>query len=243
MNNVAYRHLVWTLSYAVAAAVVTAADERTQGPPVDDGFTSIFDGKTLNGWRCVPAENIDDWSVRDGVLVAKGTEDKLVYLVWRDEDLRDFELKLQYRMVTKGNTGVEIRSRVDASGKRPFEGYHADLGHLGIGPHILGAWDFHFAQREEYPCPRGTRLVINEDGTTHATPIKNALTTEDVNQHGWNRLHIVARGKTMRFSINGKTASEFTDHLPQRLQSGMIGLQIHDAGMVVGFKEIQLKKI
>ena len=44
------------------------------------------------------------------------------------------------------------------------------------------------------------------------------------------------------FSINGKRASGFTDNKPERLQSGMIGLQIHDAGMVVEFKDILLKK-
>ncbi len=37
-------------------------------------------------------------------------------------------------------------------------------GHGGIGPHILGAWDFHFASRKEPPCRRGTRLIIDQHG-------------------------------------------------------------------------------
>ena len=241
MNNVAYLSHV-SLVFIAIACCLQAAEVPPADTAADEGFVSVFDGRTLDGWRSVPADNIRDWSVRDGVLVAKGSENKLAYLVYK-EQLADFELKLQYRMATKGNSGVEIRSRLDKSGKRPFEGYHADFGHVGIGPQVLGAWDFHFAKREEYDCRRGTRLVIDADGQTHRTHIDGALTTDDLKKHGWNRLHIVARGNHMWFSINGKPASEFTDNKPERLKSGMIGLQIHDAGMVAEFKDILLKKI
>ena len=225
----------------VAHAQLTAQDASSA---VDkDGFRPIFNGKTLDGWRSMPADGINDWSVRDGMLIAKGSQDKLVYLIYKDENLADFEMKLQYRMVTEGNSGVEVRAHVDKSGKRPLEGYHADFGHVGIGPQVLGAWDFHFAKREEYDCRRGTRLVIDEDGTTHSSKIKDAVTTDDINKHGWNKLHILANGNKLSFSINGKIASEFTDNKPERLKSGMMGLQIHDAGMVVEFKDILLKEL
>jgi len=131
------------------------------------------------------------------MIVGRGSAQRLVYLVWRDEQLADFELRLQYRLPGKGNTGIEIRARPDPSGKRPFEGYHADLGHVGIGPHILGAWDFHFARRTEYPCPRGTRLTIDQQGRAHAGPIPDALSAADVRPHQWNHVRVVARGRTM----------------------------------------------
>ena len=208
-----------------------------------DGFVSIFDGKTLKGWRALPKEGIDDWSVREGVLVAKGSKDALIYLVYGDEDLANFELKLKYKMVTKGNSGVEVRAHVDKTCKRPFEGYHADFGHVGIGPQVLGAWDFHFAKREEYACHRGTSLLIDKEGKTKSKKLKDAVRIEDINKHGWNDLHIVANGRKLSFSINGKTASEFVDRKPERLKSGIMGLQIHDAGMIVEFKDIMLKRL
>ena len=99
------------------------------------GFISIFDGKTLKGWRKAPETSYEPWSVKDGVIRGEGEENRLVYLVYSgDENLKSFELKFRYKMVTKGNTGVEVRTRIDKTGKRPFEGYHADLGHIGIGP-------------------------------------------------------------------------------------------------------------
>jgi hypothetical protein len=185
-----------------------------------DGFASIFDGKNLSGWRAVPRESASDWTVRDGAIVGHGSADRLSYLIWKDEHLTDFELKLQYRLPGNGNTGVEVRSQPDLTGKRPFEGYHADLGHVGIGPHVLGAWDFHFARRKEYPCPRGTRLIIDEDGKPHSSSIRGALTLADIRPHQWNDVHIIARGNHFQFFINGKPASEFTDNAKSgRLES------------------------
>jgi hypothetical protein len=208
------------------------------------GFVSIFDGKTLDGRHAVPKECASDWTVRDGVIVGTGSADRLAYLVWKDENLTDFELELQYCLPGKGNTGVEIRSQPDLTGKRPFEGYHADLGHVGIGPHILGAWDFHFARRKEYPCNRGARLVIDENGKAHAGNISGALTLADIRPNQWNNVRIIARGNHFQFFINGKIASEFTDNAKSgQLSHGAIGLQIHDKGMQVEFKGIRLKQL
>lgn len=234
------------LSTVGHAAKTLRSQDQTErlGQPDDDGFIAVFDGKTLDGWHAVPDECASDWSVHHGVIIGRGTADRLSYLVWKDDHLTDFELRLRYRLPGKGNTGVEIRSQVDETGKRPFEGYHADLGHVGIGPHILGAWDFHFAERKEYPCYRGTRLVIDENGKPHSSEIPGALTVADVRPHQWNSVRIIARGTNFQFFVNEKLAAEFTDESEKgRLNHGAIGLQIHDKGMRVEFADIRLKRL
>ncbi|MHC4143930.1 MAG: family 16 glycoside hydrolase [Planctomycetota bacterium] len=211
-------------------------------PSTSDGFVSMFDGKTLAGWHAVPKASASDWTVRGGAIVGRGSADRQVYLVWKDQGLTDFELRLRYRLLTEGNTGIEIRSRPDPSGRRPFEGYHADLGHIGIGPHVLGAWDFHFAKRKEYPCARGTRLVIDENGRAQSSRIPGALTVDDVRRRQWNDVRVIARGNHFQFFVNDKLASEFVDNAKQgQLTQGAIGLQLHDRGMHVEFKDLRLK--
>ena len=210
-----------------------------------DGFVSIFDGKTLKGWRSAPDTTYEPWSVKNGVIRGEGQEDRLIYLVYSEnESLKDFELKFQYKMVTKGNTGVEIRTRPDKTNKRPFEGYHADIGHVGIGPGVLGAWDFHFGSRtrREFPCPRGTRLVIDSDGKGKSEKIKDAIKLDEIKRHDWNSCRILAKDNFFQLWINNKLASEFTDNIKKgQLEKGFIGLQLHDKGMVVEFKDIYLK--
>lgn len=209
----------------------------------EGGFESIFDGFSLSGWTPAPESSANDWSVNNGTILGESSQKQQVFLVYDDHELTDFELKFSYRMKGKGNTGVDIRLRPDKTGKRLFEAYHADLGHPGIGSHILGAWDFHFTTRKEYPCKRGTKLVIFADGNTKHTTIPNALTKEDVKVAQWNHLHVIAIGNSFSFYINGQLSSEFTDNFDNYFAKGAIGLQIHDPGVKVEFKDIQIKRL
>ncbi len=215
----------------------------TEGDSTQESV-SIFDGKSLQGWFAHPQDSAEDWRIEDGILIGEGKKARLSYLVFNETKLKDFELEISYRMKGKGNTGIEVRSIKDKTGKRPFEGYHADLGHVGIGPHILGAWDFHFAKRREHPCKRGTRLIIDENENGHPSKIENAIQLSDIKKQDWNHVRIIAKGNNFKFYINGKLSSEFTDNAKEgRLTEGAIGLQIHDKGMRVEFKNIRLKKL
>jgi len=227
---------VWSPACAVHQRAVAL-------PPPAQKFVSISRGNSLAGWSAVPQSSAGDWSIRDGVITGRGSVDRLSYLVWKDE-LENFDLRFEYRMVTKGNTGVEVRAHRDATGKRPFEGYHADLGHVGIGPQVLGAWDFHFARRREPPCHRGTSLTIEKDGRLQSKPIPGAVKLSDIRKHDWNSARILAVGSHLQFFINGKLAAEFSDNVEsKRLKRGIIGLQLHDKGMHVEFKNMQLKRL
>ena len=219
------------------SAIALAAPSLVAAPTA---FRPIFDGKTLDGWG-QGQPNSARWTVHNGAIRGEGLEDRQSYLIWTgNESLTDFELKFEYRMITDGNTGVDLRARIDKTGKRAYEGYHADLGHIGIGENILGAWDFHFAKRKEFPCPRGTRLMIDHAGVGHPQPIDGAVTLADIKRRDWNAVHVIVRGNRFQFFLNSKPASEFTDNHPEPLERGFIGLQIHDAGMIVEFREIAL---
>lgn len=221
------------VALAMAAPAISAEED----------FLAIFDGKTLAGWEEIPAGKEKAWSVVDGVIVGEGDKGR-GYLVYRERDLADFELKFSYRFPGgKGNSGVNVRAVKDETGKRVFKSYHADLGHVGIGRQVLGAWDFHTPGRTEHACFRGTRLVIDENDQPSVTELEGAVTAEEIHKGEWNEVHLIVKGNTFRMAINGKPASEFTEHLPleKRLSRGMLQLQLHDPGMVVMFKDLRLK--
>ena len=210
----------------------------------DEGFVSIFDGKTLTGWRALPPKSMRAWSVKDGVLIGDGDKGH-GYFAYRKREFADVEIKLSYRFPGKGNSGVDVRARRDTTGRRQLQSYHADFGHVGIGKNVLGAWDFHTPGRREHACFRGTRLVIDKDDKPHVSQIKDAVTLKDIKKGGWNDVHIIAKGNNFKFYINGKLASEFTENLPRekRLGKGLITLQVHDPGMIVHFKNIRVKEL
>ena len=217
----------------------------SSGEPDEPGFVSLFDGQTLDGWQAMPASTADAWSVKDGIIIGNG-DMGIGYLVYaRDKQLANFELRFRYRFVGQGNSGVSIRAVHDPTRRRLFQSYHADLGHVGIGKQILGAWDFHTPGRTEHRCHRGDRLVIDGEDKPNITPIENGLTVEDVRQGDWNDVRIIARENHFLFYINDKLASGFTEQLPAEkcLQRGMLQLQIHDPGMIVHFKELRIKRL
>ena len=208
-----------------------------------DEFVSMFDGKTLKGWEATPSKTAAAWTVKDGMIVGNGDKGRGYLTYTPNKNVADLEMKFSYRFPGKGNSGVNIRSIRDKTRRRDFQSYHADLGHLGIGKNVMGAWDFHTPGRREHRCFRGDRLVIAADDKPTITPIEGTLTVADIRKGDWNAVHIIAKGNNFKLYINGKLSSEFTEHLPQakRLKSGMIQLQLHDPGMIVHFKDLKLK--
>ena len=237
--------LAWTASCLpslgedASSQVVADAGKRA-------GFVSMFDGKTLAGWKVSDDKAAKAWYVRDGLLVGEGDQGRCYLVYQKDRDVADFEMKFSYRFPGKGNSGVNLRARKDTTGTRDYQAYHVDIGHVGIGPQVLGAWDFHFGHdtRREHACIRGTRLVIDADDQPHITRIGNPLTAAQIRKRDWNEGYIVAKGSRFQLYINRKLASEFTDDLVAgQLERGFIGLQLHDKGMVVQFKDLYLKRL
>ena len=244
-NRILQYMSVATLGFIEACVAVNAADDKK--PAGKDGFVAIFDGETLDGWEVSAKQGEKAWTVGNGYIAGDGDKGGRGYLVYaEDKELANFELKLSYRFPELGkhaNSGISIRAVKDKTRKRDFQAYHADLGHVGIGKEVLGAWDFHTPGREEHRCFRGDSLVIAEDDKPTITPIADGLKLEDIVKNGWNSVHIIAKGNKFQLFINGELSSEFTENLPEerRLKRGMLQLQIHDPGMIVHFKDIQLK--
>jgi hypothetical protein len=224
-------------------ALLYSTNASAEAPSAESGFVSIFDGKTLDGWVAMPAKTAPAWVVRNGMIVGDGDKGEGYLAYSRNKQIADFELRLSYRFPGEGNSGVSIRAIPDQTKRRHFQSYHADFGHLGIGGQVLGAWDFHTPGRREHRCFRGDQLVIDENDEPRITTIENALAATDINKGDWNDARVIAEGNHFSFYINGKLASEFTEHLDpkRRLHKGMIQLQLHDPGMIVHFKDLRLK--
>jgi hypothetical protein len=103
--------------FNAATGVVLAFAAVSTALAADDGFKPIFDGKTLNGWEGDPAI----WRVEDGAITGQTTADtnlkKNTFLIWRQGEVDDFELTLEYKIIG-GNSGIQYRSfEVPQNGK------------------------------------------------------------------------------------------------------------------------------
>jgi hypothetical protein len=222
--------LAMLLLFAVCA-IGHAADK--------DGFESIFDGKSLEGWD----GKADFWSVKDGAITGQTTAEKPTsgntFIIYKGSKIGDFVLKLKFKIVG-GNSGIQYRS--EDKGNNVVHGYQADidagLGFMGIlyeegGRGIL--------------ANRGQKLEISSSGekkeigkTADEKEILGAIKKDD-----WNEYEVIAEGPHLVQKINGVTTVSVTDNQEGKAKrEGILALQLH-AGppMTVQFKDIQLKKL
>ena len=57
--------------FLISFALIISASLRLGAADSEQGFVSIFDGKTFQGWKRA-TENTNTWSIEDGALVAHG---------------------------------------------------------------------------------------------------------------------------------------------------------------------------
>jgi 3-keto-disaccharide hydrolase/Trehalose utilisation len=219
--------------FAVTSAV--AAEEA--------GFRPIFDGRTLNGWDGDPSL----WRVEDGAITGQTTPDKPLkhntFLIWRQGEVDDFELKLEYRLFG-GNSGIQYRSWEDPEkwGKWVAGGDQADIDSTGRYTGIL------YSERSRgILAERGEKVVIGDDHKKKVVAtFGNAKELgEKIKKEDWNAYRIVAHGKHLTHEINGQLMIEaFDEDREQGRRSGILGIQLHVGDpMKIQVRSIQLRRL
>ncbi len=86
------------LALALVPIVAFSADK-------DDGWISLFDGKSLDGWKA--NENTDTFKIVDGKIVVLGPRSHLFYVgPVQNHNFKNFELKVEIMTFPKANSGV-----------------------------------------------------------------------------------------------------------------------------------------
>jgi hypothetical protein len=226
------------------AAFLMGADKPTgtSGQPDAQGFVSIFDGKSLEGWHGLEGF----WSVEDGAITGKESKQHpapQTFLIY-DKPLSNFELHYKYKFATPdGNSGVQFRSKVYKEQTLSVGGYQADCdAKRGYDGSI---YDEHaIAGGRNTMSNRGEKTVWTAEGERQTTPLgesKDAL-KDAIKQNDWNDVVLVADGNHITYTINGHLMTDLTDQSPKALTEGVIALQLHQGFvMTVQFKDIMLK--
>ncbi len=208
-------------------------------PPIQaEEFQSLFDGKSLDGWK--GADGL--WSVQDGAIVGQTNEGAPIpantFLVWQGGEVSDFEFSCQVKF-EGNNSGVQYRSQpVDEAGLA-LMGYQADL-------HPKAEY-FGMLYGEKYGkrgiiAQRHQRIEIGADEKKKV--IAKAAPSTTLTGTDWNTLRIVAVGNRLVHLINGVVTVDVTDQHPAALASGKLGLQLHaGSAMKVEFKDLQYRPL
>ena len=226
----------------------------TTAPADDGGFVSIFDGKSLDGWE----GDETFWRVENGALVGEitpGNEIKRnTFIIWRGGTLKDFELKLRYRISALGNSGINYRSVEMEDAKFALKGYQFDIdggaGRGGAKPKAAGVRHTgnNYEERgRTFMALRGQVVRAVAGGQRHVIGAVGDYKelAKVIREDDWNDVHIIARGNTILHLLNGRVMCVLIDDDPaNRSPEGKLGVQVHTGPpMKVEFRAIQLKKL
>lgn len=211
----------------VAALLILTLTLGPGSSALAQDWRPLFDGKSLDGWAHVGPGR---FKVEDGQL---RTEGGMGLLWYSREKLGDCVLRVVYKTETKGaNSGVYVRIA-----EKPDDPW--DAVHHGFEVQIA----------DDGPGSRGTGSIYTF-AEAKAQPGKAME---------WNTLEVTLKGTRISTEINGTPVAEFDSSALKpgaedrsgpgdpargpRPEKGYIGLQNHDEGSVVRFKEVSVRPL
>ena len=203
------------LFVCVLFSVSQAAQDKTSTNS-ETGWISLFDGKTLNGWKI--NENKSTFTVRDGMIVANGPRSHLFYVgPVENADFKNFEFKADIMTRPGSNSGMFFHTEYQESGW-PKKGYEVQVNNTHSDPKKTGGL---WSKKDVFKSP----VKDNEWFTQHIIVQGGEIT-------------IKVNGKT---TITYNEPEKKRRGIGQKLTGGTLALQGHDPDSTVYFKNIMVK--
>ena len=209
------RHLPFLLVFISTSNVFAQLQSET---------ISLFDGKTLAGWKTVDPADSKRWFVADSTIRSGDGKEKIpanTYL-YTTKEYADFEFRCLFKLSGDAktgliNSGIQYRSVVEGD---KMVGYQADIGN--------GYWG------DIYDEHRRGKLLGGDLKT-----LKYVL-----KEDGWNSYIIRCKGNRHELYINGVKTADYLEKDSKIPQKGVIAVQIHSGGVAqVAFRDITITEL
>ncbi len=196
----------------------------------DEGWVSLFDGKTLDGWKV--NGGVASYKVEGGVIVGTTVEGSPNTFLCKG-NYKDFVLELEVKCDPRLNSGVQVRSHVYEK-DTPQESNPKKVRKAGTvyGPQCETAESAKGVSGNFWDEARRTRWL---DDFAEKPAARSAFKDDD-----WNRYKIAVQGNRYRSWVNGVAAADFTDDLDK---SGFIGLQVHGIAKGQGPYQVRWRNV
>jgi len=211
---------------SLAALVVSLALAAIPSPAADGKWTSLFDGRTLDGWRA--AEHTDSFSVEDGAIRARGPRAHLFYVGEGDASFSDFELRVEVNARPGTNSGIFFHTHWQEA-DWPQSGYEAQIDNTHLG--------------------EGGRRGASRTGSL--VGVRN-LVRSPVRDDTWftylirvesNRIQLIVDGDLVVDYVEPEDPPRSAANQGRRLSSGTFALPCHDPDSDVRFRSIEMREL
>ncbi len=211
---------------ALAAAFMAPDSPATAAPAVGEGWVSLFDGRSLAGWKA--SESPASFHVQDGTIACDGPRAHLFY-VGPDGKAAfdDFELAVEVLTKPGANSGVYFHTAFQEQ-DWPAQGFEVQVDNS--------------QQRH------GDYLEYKMTGSLYG--IRNVY-KPIVQDDEWFTMNVVVRRPQVQVRLNGTLVVDYREPgaLPagapalKRLGHGTFALQCHDPGSKVFYRNLRARPL
>jgi Domain of Unknown Function (DUF1080) len=219
------------MTRVVCTAVLALLAAYQTSSSVDPGFTSLFNGTDLTGWKIGGPP--DSFSVKDGAIVASGPASHAFYDgPFRNHSFRNFELKVDVMTRAGSNGGVYVLTE-----------YEADPANVRASGH--------------FPS-KGFEIQVNNSHSDRVRTgslyhVQDLLDDSPAKDDEWFTEDILVEGDRITVKVNDKQVVDW--HQPadwnggregpgRRITGpGTIALQAHDPRSTVYYRNIRIKPL
>ena len=218
--------LVSLITACLSMFIVAAQAQDATIKPGEKGFVTLFDGKSLNGWKLIRGHG-PGYVVKDNVLVcpADGGGNLLT-----EKEYSNFVFRFEFKTEPGGNNGVGIRA--------PYEG---DAAYQGMEIQILDDGHERYKGKIKSEQHHGSVYDVIPARTGFLKPAGQ-----------WNEEEIMARGSRIRVTLNGviildadlnivREEAVLKKHPGLKNKSGHIGFLGH--GSLIEFRNVRVKTL
>jgi hypothetical protein len=204
----------------VAAALVSLSLNAVEG----DGFVSLFDGKTMTGWK-----NPYEWGqieVKDGEIHLTGEKK---FFVITEKLYSDFVFEGDVFIPEgKANSGFIFRGLVEPN---KVYGYQAEVDGDATRKWSGGLYDE--GRRQWFISP------IKADPESVKAFRERA--GDAFKRNDWNTYRITCQGKKIKIEVNGVVTTDVEDGMDA---TGVIAIQHHgEKGQTYKFRNLRIKEL
>ncbi len=202
----------------MASAFLTTAAQLAAAE-VEPGFTSLFDGKTFNGWKSAE-QNKDTWKIEDGAFVTRGNTCHLFY-VGDEKPFKNFHLKVDVMTDHNSNGGIYFHTKYQAEGW-PRGGFECQVNNT----------------HTDWIRTGSLYGLVN----IPASPAQDgAWWTQEIIVQG-SVVTVLIDGKKL-LQYHEPPGAQPGKDFEHKLTEGTFALQAHDPGSVVRYKNIRVKRL
>ncbi len=206
--------------FAILATVTGYSQESTSSPAVEEGFTALFDGQSLKGWKTAE-ENPDSFTVKDGTIMVRGERSHLFY----DGDLapfKNFHFKAEVMTTPGSNSGIYFHTQYQPNGW-PKYGYECQVN-------------------VTHGDPKRTSSLYDVENVANPPVKDNQWYTQEIIVKGRN-IKLIVNGETLVDYTEPENKAAASNDFERRLAKGTFALQAHDPKSVAYFRNLRVNKL